>query len=196
MRRLKTSLIVGLMGAMCGTAASGQAVGYMSAEGTLNAAIAAKAPAGKAFKLQTPERMELKVASQAVKADAAKVQARRGVKAKATTSEGVAGYYVGTYLTLSSGSFDGGSTMQITRDAEGDSVTIAAFWNGCPARAKYDATTGTLSIPRQFMMTDANLGALDLAVASQTGAPDYSAQLVGTVKADGTIDFGDAWYGI
>ena len=196
MRRLKTSLIVGLMGAMCGTAASGQAVGYMSAEGNLNAAIAAKAPAGKAFKLQTPERMELKVASQAVKADAAKVQARRGVKAKATTSEGVAGYYVGTYLTLSSGSFDGGSTMQITRDAEGDSVTIAAFWNGCPARAKYDATTGTLSIPRQFMMTDANLGALDLAVASQTGAPDYSAQLVGTVKADGTIDFGDAWYGI
>ena len=85
----------------------------------------------------------------------------------------VSGYYVGLYNTLTSSSYDGGTTMQIVPDATGDSVTIKYFWNRQSVRACVDKITSTITIPRQTIMVDATYGAIDLAVTLPTGAPDY-----------------------
>lgn len=157
----------------------------------------AGAAANSSFELMETERFALTPLS----ADALVAPTKTGnrvaaVKADAAGAD-ISGYYVGTYLTLASGSFDGGSTMQIVPDAEGDSITIKYFWNGCNVRAHYDKTTATVTVPSQFITTDDNLGALNIAVAQQgTGAPDYKAQITGTVKADGSIDFSTQWWGI
>ncbi|WP_300302009.1 hypothetical protein [uncultured Muribaculum sp.] len=109
----------------------------------------------------------------------------------------ISGYYVGTYSALASSSFPGGSSMQIVPDAEGDSLTIRHFWSAKDVRAYYDKAAGTVSIKSQYILTDENLGALNLAMTNHaTGAPEYEEQLVGTVLADGTIDFSDAWWGV
>lgn len=108
----------------------------------------------------------------------------------------VSGYYVGLYNTLTSSSYDGGTTMQIVPDATGDSVTIKYFWNRQSVRACVDKITSTITIPRQTIMVDATYGAIDLAVTLPTGAPDYDSQIIGTIGSDGSIDFSDSWWGV
>ena len=102
----------------------------------------------------------------------------RPVKAAESRQAGdIGGYYVGTYQTLVSASYDGGSTMQLTPDADGDSITINNFWNGCNVRAHYDKVTSTVSIPSQYVMTDESLGRLDIAVTQTDGTPAYDRQI-------------------
>lgn len=120
---------------------------------------------------------------------------KRNAPAKVTAAN-IGGYYVGTYVTLTSNSFDGGSTMQIVPDAEGDSITINSFWNSKSVRAHVDAATNTVTIPRQQIMVDDTYGRLDLAVTTYpSGAPDYAAQITGKLT-DGGIDFSEQLYGI
>lgn len=111
-------------------------------------------------------------------------------------TNGVAGYYVGTYNTLAEGSYDGGNMMRLELDAEGDSLTIHNFWSGASVRAKYDSTEGTISIPRQKLGTDETFGRLDLAVVTSNATPDYEANIVGEIGTDGTIDFRTSWWGV
>ncbi len=121
----------------------------------------------------------------------------RPVKAAESRQAGdIGGYYVGTYQTLVSASYDGGSTMQLTPDADGDSITINNFWNGCNVRAHYDKVTSTVSIPSQYVMTDESLGRLDIAVTQTDGTPAYDRQITGKVTDGGSIDFTEAWWGI
>lgn len=152
------------------------------------------------FKLEQPQgRLKLKVAEQTLlnaEKKPSPALKSRPVKAGEPQQTDISGYYVGTYQTLTSASYDGGTTMQIIADTEGDSLTIKNFWNGCDARAHYDKATATVTIPRQYMLTDSSLGQLDLAVAQTTGAPDYTAQITGTVTANGAIDFTEAWWGV
>lgn len=109
----------------------------------------------------------------------------------------ISGYYVGTYSALTTSSYPGGSSMEIVPDAEGDSVTIRHFWSARDVRACYDKEAGTVSIKSQYILTDESLGALNVAMTNHaTGAPEYDKQLVGTVLADGTIDFSDCWWGV
>lgn len=200
MRRISVSLLLGL-GLLAGASALAQshtvsAAAELSAGHAATLSRAAAHADGTGFTLAPVERMQLKAQpASAFTAPAAK-PAPRAPRLGVPSIDDVAGYYVGTYSTLSTGSFDGGSTMQIVKDAEGDSVTVKYFWNNCDVRALYNGAEGKIYIPRQYVYTDQNLGALDLAVASQTGAPDYKAQIVGTVAEDGTIDFSDIWWGV
>lgn len=143
--------------------------------------------------------LELKVPEQTItKAEKKPSPSRNKKVAKAgeQTSADISGFYVGTYQTLTSGGFDGGSQMQIVPDAEGDSLTIKDFWSGIAVRAHYDKATATVTIPRQHMFVDTNLGQLDLAVTQSTGAPDYTAKITGKVMENGDIDFSDSWWGL
>lgn len=165
------------------------------------AAKAATATTGSnSFKLEQPQgKFLLKVPEQNLlnaEKKTSPILKGRSVKAAEPQTADISGYYVGTYLTLASGSFDGGSTMQVVPDTEGDSLTIKNFWNGCNVRAHYDKTTSTVTIPRQYMLTDESLGQLDIAATQPTGAPDYNTQITGTVKSGGIIDFTQAWWGI
>ncbi|MDE6715919.1 MAG: hypothetical protein K2J74_05485, partial [Muribaculaceae bacterium] len=105
------------------------------------------------------------------------------------------GTYVLSWLTLADGSFDGGSAVEVVPDAEGDSITIKAFWDGAPVRAKVDATTGKITIPMQVIGEDANLGKLYFAVTNNDGKPNKTANAEGTVDADGNFNI-TSWWGI
>ncbi|MDE6397140.1 MAG: hypothetical protein K2K84_07700, partial [Muribaculaceae bacterium] len=113
-----------------------------------------------------------------------------------TTADKLKGYMVGTYKTLSSSSFDGGGTMAVEPNAAGDSISIAYFWNGSTVKCAYDAATGTVTIPSQVIYNDAEQGPCAIATTASDGKPNYEKPLVGTVTADGTIDFGNEWWGV
>ncbi len=121
-----------------------------------------------------------------------RVRANASRKVKAADLNG---NFVGTYSTLTTSSFDGGSSMQIVPDAQGDSITIKYFWNGEQVRAHVNPETGIVTIPRQRIFVDPEVGPLDIAVAKKDGKPDYTAQITGKVTADG-IDLYDAWWGV
>lgn len=199
MRRISTSLLLGLGVLASGYNASAQ-TDIMSAAGEITNRYASPAKAaGGNFSIAPTEGLELKVlppgSIDATKASAS-ASARKAAKAPQRAAD-INGFYVGTYSTLTSSGFDGGSTMQVVPDAKGDSVTIKYFWNNCDVRAHYDKATSTVTIPRQYIMTDTSFGVLDIAVAQQgTGAPDYDAKITGTVTADGSIDFTSDWWGI
>ena len=163
------------------------------------AASVKKAPAsGPGFKLEASPRLNLTVGQGelGISAQASRPIAKApALRAGVATSE-LGGYYVEKYSTLTSSSFDGGATVQVVPDAEGDSVTIKYFWNGCDVRAHVDATTGTVTVPSQYVMTDATYGALNIATANTDGSPDYATQITGRVTSDGGIDFASAWWGI
>lgn len=161
--------------------------------------IQAKAAQNKVsdFILEQSPAMKLTV-SQDAQLTAPKVAKARKVRANASRKVSAAdlkGYFVGSYKTLTSSSFNGGSTMQIVPDASGDSITINYFWNGQPVRAHLDPATNKVTIPRQQILVDADLGRLDIAVANSNGTPNYSAQITGTVTDNG-IDFSEAWWAI
>ena len=197
MKRFASLFIVA--GAAIGISGVAQAQLPVSADALNNAPYAAaskKAPAaGPSFRLEAAPRMPLSVG--AGELVAATPQIRKSAPARAQVSSGdIAGYYVGMYNTLTSSSYDGGATMQIVPDAEGDSVTIKYFWNGCDVRAHVDAATGTVTVPRQYVLTDQSLGDLDIAVINPDASPDYASQISGTITADGTIDFSKVWWGV
>lgn len=200
MRRLTTSLILGIFALTAGslTAAAEESRDFSAAAQLRQEASAASFGNAPEFRLESSERLELRVQENAALNARTAPATRRG-KTKVAPL-GVAavtnGYYVGSYSALSSSSFPGGSTMQVEKDAEGDSISIKSFWNGCTVRALYDAASSTVRIPRQYIMTDESLGALDLAVANSNGAPDYNAEIVGTVLEDGTIDLSEAWWAV
>ncbi len=193
------SLIL-VAGALIGNCGMGQAQLPASAEALNNEPFVASASSravasASDFRLETAPRVALSVGSGELVARSAR-NTLRAASRVATSAESVSGYYVGKYSTLTSSSFDGGSTMQIVPDTEGDSVTIKSFWSGCDVRAHLDAATGSISVPRQHITNDASYGTLDIAVINTNGTPDYSSQITGTVAADGSIDFSEAWWGI
>lgn len=105
------------------------------------------------------------------------------------------GEYVITWETLTNVSFDGGGSVTVTPDAEGDSITIERFWSGAKVRAHVDAATGKISIPMQVVGSYGSYGSVYLGVCSSTGAPDKTANIEATVDADGKITF-TSWWGI
>ncbi len=200
MRRITTSLLLGLGVLTSGISASAQ-TGMMSAAGEIDRQFASSSTAARNnFTIAATESLDLKVL-QAGSLNATKKTAqtvnRRAVRSTRLRSADINGYYVGTYSTLANGSFDGGGTMKVVPDTDGDSVTIQSFWNGCSVRACLDAASSTVTIPSQYVMTDESLGALNIAAANHsTGAPEYSEQITGVVASDGTIDFSEAWWGV
>ncbi len=144
--------------------------------------------------LAPAERLELKVCND-TKLTLPSVVTPKRVKARAgqTRGGGLSNYYVGSYITLAQGSYDGGSTMGVVKDAAGDSITINYFWSGNSVRAHFDSASGTVTIPRQKIATDGTLGRLDLAVVNSDATPNYTTPLVGKIDADGTIVFDQLW---
>ena len=166
------SLIL-VAGALIGNCGMGQAQLPASAEALNNAPFVASASSravasASDFRLETAPRVALSVGSGELVARSAR-NTLRAASRVATSAESVSGYYVGKYSTLTSSSFDGGSTMQIVPDTEGDSVTIKSFWSGCDVRAHLDAATGSISVPRQYITNDASYGTLDIAVINTNG---------------------------
>lgn len=182
--------------------ASANIADQMSARQIVEKEYQAKAEAAQSnvaadFILEQSPALKLTVSSDAQlmapkAAKARKVSARA---AKKVSAADLKGNFVGTYSTLTTSNFDGGSSMQIVPDAEGDSITINYFWNGKSVRAHVNPTTNVITIPRQQIMVDATEGAMDIAVILKTGKPDYTAQITGKVTADG-IDLSDAWWGV
>lgn len=194
------SLIL-VAGAVIGNCGIGQAQLPATAEALNNAPFVTSASSRVAasptdFRLEAAPRVALSVGTGELVARSASNTLRAAASRVATSAESISGYYVGKYSTLASNSFDGGSTMQIVPDAEGDSVTIKYLWSGCDVRAHLDAANGTISIPRQHIADDNSYGQLDIAVINTDGTPDYSNQIAGTVAADGSIDFSATWWGI
>lgn len=194
------SLIL-VAGAVIGNCGIGQAQLPATAEALNNAPFVTSASSRVAasptdFRLEAAPRVALSVGTGELVARSASNTLRAAASRVATSAESISGYYVGKYSTLASNSFDGGSTMQIVPDAEGDSVTIKYFWSGCDVRAHLDAANGTITIPRQHIADDNSYGQLDIAVINTDGTPDYSNQIAGTVAADGSIDFSATWWGI
>lgn len=185
------------VGAIVAIGAVAQTEEVISVLGSLSAREAKEVTTRPEFKLEDTSRFSVQVGlDQTLKAaDKVMEAARKSIKAPAKAAA-LQNYYVGTYLTLSSSSFDGGSTMQVVPDAQGDSITIKYFWNGCDVRALYNKEAGKVTVPSQYVMTDTSLGALNLAIANTDGTPDYNKELTGTVSADGSIDFSSDWWGI
>lgn len=201
MRRFPTSLLPAL-GLLATSLIATAQTADMSAVSTLDGLAVKSANAAmssNSFNVEKPQgKLRLNVADQKILYAGKKASPainRKPLRAAGAQSD-ISGNYVGTYQTLTSSSYDGGSSMRIVADAEGDSITIQSFWNGCDVRAHYDKATATVSVPRQRVMTDESLGQLDIAVTQPTGAPDYGAQLTGNVMSDGSIDFAGAWWGI
>lgn len=121
----------------------------------------------------------------------------KGVKA-VTSAADLKGEYVMTYNTLSSTKcVDGGRSMTV-EPVEGttDSIAFKGFWEAkAVVKAKYDATTRTITIPNQVIGTDATLGQYDLAVIQKDGKPDRTSQIVGSVDENGVISI-DSWWGV
>lgn len=196
------SMLLGTVALLAPTvlSAQGNSTELMSALSNDPLAVKAEAPSNQSFTLVDAPRFEVKVNPDATIAppkttDAAPIAAsvKKGVP---TTADKLKGYMVGSYKTLSSSSFDGGGTMEIVPDETGDSISIKYFWNGSTARAHLDAATGTVTIPSQLIYIDTEYGEMYLATAQTDGKPDYKTPIVGTVTADGTIDFGNAWWGV
>lgn len=185
--------------AACGLSASAQSNLFQSAEAITHGApqaqtrtLSAKGFTGSlaSKELKVVDKVELKAPKSTAKR--ALLGARRNTR---TRGGAIDGYYVSTYNTLISSSYDGGSSVQIVPDAAGDSITIKDFWNGNPVRAHYNATSGVVSIPRQKLLTDANIGRIDLALVKTDGTPDYAGQLTGKLSTDGSqIDFSSVWW--
>ena len=165
-------------------------------------AVKAQTSTNQTFRLADAQTIDIKVdvnarISAPKAADGAPIARAAAVKKGVpTTADKLKGYMVGTYKTLSSSSFDGGGTMSIEPNATGDSISIAYFWNGATVKAHLDAATGTVTIPSQVVYDDPEQGPCALATTSSDGKPDYEKPLVGTVSADGTIDFGEEWWGV
>ena len=108
-------------------------------------------------------------------------------KAPPASTASLSGEYVLSYNTLTTSSFDGGSSVTIVPDSEGDSITIKRFWAKHDVRAHVNTTTGEVTIPRQHLYTDDTFGDMYLGVVRTDGTVDKNAQLTGTVDADGNF---------
>jgi len=116
-------------------------------------------------------------------------------KAPPASTAQLGGEYVLTYNTLTTASFDGGSSVTTVPDTEGDSITIKRFWAGHDVRAHVNTTTGEVTIPRQYLYTDNTLGRMAVGVINQDGTINKTDQITGTVDADGNFAF-TTWYAI
>lgn len=105
------------------------------------------------------------------------------------------GSYVFSYATLTANSFDGGACVEVVPGAEGDSIIITNFWSGAPVRAFVDVTSGKVTIPMQYLGNFTDVGKLYIAVVNSDGTVNKTAQIEGTVNADGDFDF-SSWWGI
>ncbi|MFA4045868.1 MAG: hypothetical protein K1V83_02885 [Prevotella sp.] len=167
---------------------------------------AVKNPAGKAAPdIQVPvfdtgAMPSLKIAGNtALKADlslaAQSSRAKRAYTQKAppTSTAQLSGEYVLSFNTLSTSSFDGGSSVTVEPDNEGDSITIKRFWAGHDVRAHVNTATGEVTIPRQYLYTDATLGRMFVGVINTDGTVNKTSQITGTVDADGNFDIPTWW---
>lgn len=114
-------------------------------------------------------------------------------KAPPASTASLSGEYVLSYNTLTTSSFDGGSSVTIVPDSEGDSITIKRFWAKHDVRAHVNTTTGEVTIPRQHLYTDDTFGDMYLGVVRTDGTVDKNAQLTGTVDADGNFAIPTWW---
>lgn len=154
------------------------------------------------FILEESPKMKLTVSEDAKLIAPTKTKARKvsGKVAGKVSAADLKGNFVGTYLTLSDNSFDGGSTVQIVPDAQGDSITIKYFWNGQNVRAHINSETNEVTIPRQQVMANVQIADgvysnLDIATITTAGKPDYTAPITGKVTANG-LDFSEAWWAV
>ena len=136
-----------------------------------------------------------------LKAESTTPLAKRQVKkvkksAAARIDVGKATECVMTYKTLTTSGNDGGHAVVVAPMKNyTDSITITNFYeNGVVVRAKYDATSKTVSIPNQMIGTDATYGDYDLAVIKSDGKPDRASEITGKINDDGSISI-DTWWG-
>lgn len=198
MKKTLTSLIVAVASLYGGAWAQAPDYADASAQAMLAGEVqkAQKVQKAESFVLEQSQSLVLTPITSPTLKGQQKSAVRRSPQRVATTADAVKGFYVGTYQTLANGSYDGGSTMQIVPDAEGDSITINYFWNGQPVRAHLDKATGAVTVPSQNIYTDATLGVLYLSTVKQDGKPDAATQISGVVEADGSVNMADAWWGI
>ena len=120
--------------------------------------------------------------------------ARHGNLKSVSSLADLAGEYVMTYETLSSGSYDGGCAVSISVVEGTDSIAITDFWEeDVVIKARVDLTAMTLSIPNQVMGYNSTYGYYDLALCTSTGSPDRTTELAGTINSDGTISISSWW---
>ena len=114
---------------------------------------------------------------------------------KAATTSQMAGEYVMTYSSLVSTLGSGGLCVNI--EALGtDSILIKNFWaESIDVRAGYNAATGAITIPAQFLYTHPTYGAMWLGMCSSSGTPVYDTPLTGSISADGVLSI-DTWWGV
>lgn len=116
--------------------------------------------------------------------------------AKAPAIDALAGQYVMTYKPLVSTLGAGGNGGSIERIAGTDSIILHNFWTGdIDVRAHYNAATGAVTIPAQFLYTHPTYGAMWLALCNSQGQPDYSKAMTGTVSDAGVLHL-DSWFGV
>ena len=96
------------------------------------------------------------------------------------------GDWIHTFVSLTSNMGNGGGASKITPVAGTDSVEISNLWiASARVRAKIDRETGRLSIPSQIAFTDPNYGKIMIAASTESGTPDKSRDITGTVTPTG-----------
>lgn len=125
-----------------------------------------------------------------------KQPARMSKPGKAPAIDALAGQYVMTYMSLTSTVGDGGCGGSISRVAGTDTLVLHNFWTtGIDVKATYNAADGTVTIKAQQVYTHSTYGDMWLAFCNNAGKPDYSADIVGSVSADGVLTI-SSWWGI
>ena len=113
-----------------------------------------------------------------------------------TSISALAGNAVITYSTLTTSSYDGGNYVVIVPIEGCDSIEIQNFWNGGKVHAGVDITTGTVTIPCQYITTDTTVGDMYISIITQAGKADKTTQITGTVDGDGNFNFASDWWAI
>ena len=138
---------------------------------------------------------ELGLARQAAKSQPQVSPARQATKSVTAVSD-LAGDYVMTYQALVSTTYDGGRSVTVSAVDGTDSIAISGFmYSGVVVKACVNLSSMTISIPNQTLGYNTTYGYYDLALCTSTGSPDRSAQITGTISADGVISL-DSWWGI
>lgn len=146
---------------------------------------------GQSLDLKIADATTLKAGKQSEAQKRAAAVATR--KAPPASVASLQGEYVLTYNTLITNSYDGGSSVTIVPDAEGDSITIKRFWSGLDVRAHVNTATGAVTIPRQYLYDHTTYGAMYISVVKTDGTIDRNSQLTGTVDADGNFTIPTWW---
>jgi len=189
-----TTLLLGL-GTLACVAGITQARNELSTAAQEDAVAQQSPTESQIFSLADSPVMKLSVGELKADLPPFRIKGKNVTKKAISSVADVTGYYVGTYSTLATSSFDGGSTMQIVADTIENGVVIKSFWAGYDVHATVNVTNSTITIPSQYIMSDATYGPVHFAPTGKEGKPDYNGSITGTISSTGEIDFSQAWWG-